>query len=209
MKSLFPKQKQKKPQKTRSGIGRIWMKNERYKSCIVILIQFKNELLEGSLLYLFETLANFVNKIKSCKKFKVIMWIFEDNDAHLLTKTKLKHTRLILLHSSSRQNYRPTTQAYRGTCPGFGGRLSLHGGPLGGCGDQVPGPCISSSAPPPKSTAVCWGYPGVGWFSQPAHKPIERGWPPCKVQFRESNNSFLRMKLSTFKKTLTVTCTII
>lgn len=71
MKSLFPKKKQQlKTKKPRYGIGGIWMKNERYKSCIVILIQFKNELLEGSLLYLFETLATFVNKIKSCKKIQ-------------------------------------------------------------------------------------------------------------------------------------------
>lgn len=46
--------------------------------------------MEGSLFYLFEILVNFVNKIKVCKKFKVIMWIFEDNDVYLLIKIKLK-----------------------------------------------------------------------------------------------------------------------
>lgn len=80
----------------------------------------------------------------------------EDNNARLLTKTKLKRGLFFYTAQAGK------TQAYRGTCPGFGGRLSLYGGPLGGCGDPVPGPCISSSAPPPKSTAVCWGYPGIG-----------------------------------------------
>lgn len=46
--------------------------------------------MEGSLFYLFEILVIFVNKIKLCKKFKVIMWIFENNDVYLLIKIKLK-----------------------------------------------------------------------------------------------------------------------